>query len=394
MATKEVMATAPVVVLLYDRTFLAGSFRRALTDRWGLYLALTATWGIVAWLLIATHFHGDTTGFAVEGFTAWSYLLTQPGVIARYLRLVFWPTGQCLDYDWPPAESSGEIIPAGLLIVGLLGLTVWAASIKRPALGFLGAAFFLILAPTSSFVPIKDAAFEHRMYLSLAAIATLVVLTVWTFCDRRFANRSISVLLLVASTVGLGWTTARRNEVYRSDLSVWQDVLKRSPNNLRALDNAAMCLLEREQPDEALVYLNQALAINPRQVEAWIALGQARMLQKDPLAARDAWTEALKCDPNNPTALNNVGYLLIDSNPGEAIRYFRKALAKTGNYYPNAHHNLGLALERLGNLDGAIREYKIALLQNPDHPEAKRDLKKALIERQTREPARTNPPPK
>ena len=48
MATKEVMATAPVIVLLYDRTFLAGSFREAWRRRYGLYLALAATWGVVA----------------------------------------------------------------------------------------------------------------------------------------------------------------------------------------------------------------------------------------------------------------------------------------------------------------------------------------------------------
>ena len=184
MGTKEVMATAPLVVLLYDRAFLSGSFRAALALRRGLYAALAATWGIVIWLLIATGFHGNTTGFGVTGFTASSYLLTQPGVLARYLRLAFWPVGQCLDYGWPPAQWPGEVVLPGLLIVGLLGLTVWAL-VKRPALGFLGATFFLILAPTSSFVPIRDAAFEHRMYLPLAALVTLVVLGVYWLCDRH-----------------------------------------------------------------------------------------------------------------------------------------------------------------------------------------------------------------
>ena len=106
MATKEVMATAPVIVLLYDRTFLAGSFREAWRRRYGLYLALAATWGVVALLLISTGFHGGDTGFAVQGFTWWSYLLTQPGVIVHYLRLAFWPAGLCLDYGWPAAHDA------------------------------------------------------------------------------------------------------------------------------------------------------------------------------------------------------------------------------------------------------------------------------------------------
>ena len=93
MATKEVMATAPLLVLLYDRTFLAGSFREALRRRFGLYLALAATWTVVPALLFSTGFYGGTAGFAVQKFTWWSYLLTQSGVIVHYLRLAFWPLG-------------------------------------------------------------------------------------------------------------------------------------------------------------------------------------------------------------------------------------------------------------------------------------------------------------
>ena len=117
-------------------------------------------------MLFATRFHGGTTGGA-EGFTWWSYLVTEPGVLVRYLRLAFWPVGLCFDYGWPPAKSLGEILWPGLLIVGLLGVTIWSL-LKRPRLGFVLAAWFLLLAPMFSFIPIRDAAVEHRMYLPLA----------------------------------------------------------------------------------------------------------------------------------------------------------------------------------------------------------------------------------
>ena len=137
MATKEVMVTAPLIVLLYDRTFLAGSFREAWRRRYGLYLSLAATWGVVVLLLISTGFYGGTTGFAVQKFTWWSYLLTQPGVIVHYLRLTFWP----LDCAWITIgrrpDGGGNPVP-GLVVLGLLGLTFWAL-VKRPAWGFLGA---------------------------------------------------------------------------------------------------------------------------------------------------------------------------------------------------------------------------------------------------------------
>ena len=135
------MATAPLSVLLYDRTFLAGTFRLAIAARWGLYLALAATWGLIAWIFAATRFHGGTTGFAVQEFTAWSYLLTQPGVLVHYLRLAFWPAGLCLDYGWPPAETINQIVWPGVLILGLLGLTAWVLWSARH-LGFWERRFF------------------------------------------------------------------------------------------------------------------------------------------------------------------------------------------------------------------------------------------------------------
>ena len=108
MATKETVATTPVVVLLYDWIFLSGSLRAALAQRGKLYAALAATWGIVAAVLISTNFHNNTAGSGAGGFTPWNYFLTQPSVLVHYLRLVFWPTGQCLDYGWPPASGRPE----------------------------------------------------------------------------------------------------------------------------------------------------------------------------------------------------------------------------------------------------------------------------------------------
>ncbi|HKD36710.1 MAG TPA: hypothetical protein VKB78_07910, partial [Pirellulales bacterium] len=91
MATKEVMVTVPLLVFLYDAIFLAGSFRRALAARWRLYLAMAATWTVLAWTLAATDFHAKTTGVAVQNFTPFTYLLTEAEVIPHYLKLAVWP---------------------------------------------------------------------------------------------------------------------------------------------------------------------------------------------------------------------------------------------------------------------------------------------------------------
>ena len=126
MACKEVMVSAPLIVLLYDRTFCAGSFREAWRRRYGLYLALAGTWLLLGWLVVSAGSLGGSAGSGARQFTWWSYLLTQPGVIVHYLRLALWPSGLCLDYGWPAAQTRGRRACAGDPGWACSGLTVWA----------------------------------------------------------------------------------------------------------------------------------------------------------------------------------------------------------------------------------------------------------------------------
>ena len=48
------MVSAPLIVLLYDRVFLASSFRELWQRRRGLYVGLAATWLILAALVART----------------------------------------------------------------------------------------------------------------------------------------------------------------------------------------------------------------------------------------------------------------------------------------------------------------------------------------------------
>ena len=179
MGSKEVMVSAPLIVLLYERTFVAGSFREALRRHWGLYLGLAATWLILARsVLEAFGPRAQSAGFNLPGLTSLQYAQSEFGVILHYLRLAFWPAGLCLDYDWPIAKSAADIAPGAIVVGILLAATIWAL-VRRPVWGFAGAAFFLVLAPTSSIMPIKDLAFEHRMYLPLAALVATVVLAAY-----------------------------------------------------------------------------------------------------------------------------------------------------------------------------------------------------------------------
>jgi hypothetical protein len=159
MLTKPTMVTAPLAVVVCDHAFWG-------RHRWKFYAALAATWLALAWALRAGA--GDwerSAGYGFQAVSALDYAMSQPAVIMHYLRLMVWPHPLCLDYAWPVGVSW----PATVAVAVALAATGWSLW-RRPAAGAVAALFWLTLAPSSSFIPINDLAFEHRMYLPSAAV--------------------------------------------------------------------------------------------------------------------------------------------------------------------------------------------------------------------------------
>lgn len=268
--SKEVIVTLPLVAALYDRAFLASTWRDIFRRRWFVYAAYLAAAGLSLFLLWnrLSSRSENTVGFGTAGVTPWEYLRSQPAVLLYYLRLVVWPDCLVLDYGWPKAESPVEIYGLGFVIVALLlaGAVLWW---KQPALGFLGLTAFFILAPTSSFVPIADLAFEHRMYLPLACVVTLVVLAVNELLTRTVTDdgrrRTIAIALTLAVIFPLGIRTFLRNRDYRSAEVMWRGVVARNPQHSRGWNNLAAIVAKTGREEEAIDYYQRAIAANPRE---------------------------------------------------------------------------------------------------------------------------------
>jgi hypothetical protein len=247
MASKEVMVSAPLMVMLYDRTFVSGSFREAWRRRWPLYLGLSATWILEVFLVVSAGTFSKASGVVqhVWGGTRWEYLLTEPGVILHYLRLAVWPYPLCFDYyGCLPAGTGRSILLPTLVMAALLGATAWKCK-TNSAWGVLGAWFFLILAPSSSIIPLDSPVYEHRMYLPLAAVVTGAVVVAFVLGKRLLRNPSGSVLGWVACgfvVVPLAVLTIRRNRDYNSEVTIWQDTIEKNPNNPRSQNNLAWVL--------------------------------------------------------------------------------------------------------------------------------------------------------
>jgi Flp pilus assembly protein TadD len=364
MATKEVTVSAPLIVFLYDRTFVAGSFREAWHRRRWLHLSLAATWLPLAGLVASAGWNRNgMAGFDV-GITPWAYWLTQFEAVARYLWVSVWPHPLVFEYGTFWVNRPTEVSLYALLVVGL-AVAVLVALWRRPVLGFLGAWFFAILAPTSIVPGRIQMIVEHRMYLPLAAVMTLVVIGIHAAVRRQ------SWVVLAALALGLGMLTARRNEDYRSELTIWSDTLAKRPNNERAHYNLGNAWLEVPgRLNDAIAQYEEALRLNPDYAEAHNSLGFAWAQTPGRLDdARAQFEEALRLDPHCASAHTNLGNVWSEM-PGrlnDAIAQYEEALRLDPDY-AEAHYNLGLAWSRMpGRLNDAIAQFEEALRLKPDY---------------------------
>jgi Tfp pilus assembly protein PilF len=388
MLSKEVMVAAPLVVLLYDRIFVAASWRAIWSLRWKYYLALASTWLILGLVVFGQRQHYHEFQAATCG--PLEYVASQPGVLLWYLRLVLWPTGQCLDYGWPVAHRIGDIAPAGVAVLLLL-LATLGSLWKWPPWGFLGGWLFLILAPTSSVLPVTDLAVEHRMYLPLAAVIAALVMGGDLLLGvllrrlrvptprRTVLQGTIAAALVTSAVVALGVRTWLRNEDYRTNLWIWEDAVRQRPLNERAHDSLGNALADSGRVAEAIEHYQKALEIKPSYAGAHNNLALALVGRGSVAEAIRYYQKALEIQPSYADAHYNLGTVLIGcGRVEEAIVHFQKALEINPDYAA-AHNNLALALGSRGRVNAAIAHFQKALEIQPDYARAHNNLGNTLV---------------
>jgi len=411
MACKEVMVTAPVLVLWYDRVFVARTWREVFRRRWRFYAALAATWIILALALWSQA--SRYVEFAEPLRTPLEYALNQPAVILHYLRLTFFPRGQCLYYLWPNAAGYAPVVIPLAFLSALVAGAAWCV-VRRPAIGFVAGSFFLLLAPTCSVVPVRELAFEHRMYLSLAAIAVLFVLAGHALIERLLSAsvssrkklffQALPVALIVFALAG---TTYARNAVYANYLGMWQDVTEKAPHNFVAHRLVAYALRDAHRYSEAVASLEKALSlastmpamrcpprmlskiqndiggllvaagrcqeavphyeaaarIDPHYAPTYDNLGNA-LKRTDPARARHCYEKAIQLNAALVAAYNDLGALVMNAEPDTAYQLFQTSLSMDPKN-ATVHDHLGRILERRGDLSGAVEHYRQAARLEP-----------------------------
>ncbi len=368
VGTKETAAAAPLLALLLGTMFFAPDLAEAWRRFGRLFVALFATWIVLAALVWQTHGRGSSAGMD-SSVDVLGYALTQAWAIPHYLRLAICPVGLTFDYGMAVADGIVAVALPGLWLIATGAATVWALGRRHPA-GVAGAAFFLLLAPSSSFVPVATQTIaEHRMYLALAAPVVLICAGVARARERWHVPRVLAPLLVAAVAVGLAAATFARNADYGSARALWADTVAQRPENPRARYNLGLALLADGRRVEATRQFSQAIRLQPTHAFAHFQLGGLAMTDGAWATAATHFTAAVQADPHYVDAHVNLGHVLArEGRTQEAIEHYRAALADE----PAAETRTSLAalLTQLGRLDEAVPLLQQAIESSPELPEA------------------------
>lgn len=270
----------------------------------------------------------DMTSFVDQSvITRGTYILTQLNVLRTYFRLLFFPVRQNLDYDYPLSHSFLE--PHTLFSFFFLAAVFLGAVflLKRLKLAGFGILWIFVTLSVESIVAQNDVLFEHRLYLPMVGFSLFLIGTAdWLARKTRKPWVVLALLLPLASLyAGL---TFRRNFVWENELTLWEDVIQKSPNKARAYQNRGVVYQNQGKIEEALQDFNKALELKPAYDRALYNRGNIYLNQNDDVQALRDFNRALEISPAYDKALNNRGLIYLRRGQyAKALADFEKAMA-------------------------------------------------------------------
>jgi tetratricopeptide (TPR) repeat protein len=374
MKTKENTFTLPFMLLLVEVVFFGLPTRRG-------WLGLLPFFFILPIIPLAGFARGSEAGLTrgTLDISRWNYLLTQFRVIVTYLRLLVLPINQNLDYDYPIFHSLFQP-PVFLSFLGLLGLGGWALwlLLRKPApsttarlMAFGVLWFFLTLSIESSVIPIRDVINEYRLYLPSVGLFLAASALLFGAPARRRVGAAVAVGLVV---IVLSIATYERNQVWQSERSLWQDVIRKSPNKARGYYSLGVAYKEQGKWSEAMTNYKKALTLDPTDSRIHYDLANADKALGRISESINEYHAAITLDPKFAEAHNNLGIVFEEQGDLDgAIREYQTAI-KYKPYLADAHNNLGITFQKRGRPENAMREYQIAITLDPGFAEAYHNL--------------------
>lgn len=429
--TKQNAAILPFCIFLFDRFFLPKQKHGSL---W-LVLYLLPYFAAPVWMALTQFLFSVVDGKSIRDITSTndpakgltvakksdfkyllSYLVTEFSVLWIYIRLMFLPYGQVLDYNYPLATSL-LTIKNFMAFFGLAGLLTFASALRKrlPLVSFGIFWFFISLSVESTIIPL-DPVFEHRLYVPMFGFAVLLPQILDWFCQKK--TKTVIIILTVVVYAVL---TRARNDLWSHEVAFYEDQYSKVPHNPRvmiclsnkytnmgrdqdaeallrkairndpgveiAYANLSNILMRKQRMDEALQILKQGLQTNPYSGQLHNNLGVFYDLRGEPELAIEALLLSISISPYYAESYINLGVVYAGLKRWtDAERYYRKGISVLYEN-PNAHYNLGVALFSQGRMSEAGEAFRLSLKFAPEDADSLFNLANVYIELDHRQEA-------
>jgi tetratricopeptide (TPR) repeat protein len=380
ISKEHAVALAPLL-LLTDYYFTTPFRFDGIRQNWRLYapmllLAVGAA-GFVLWMLRGA----QSAGFQIKEFTWYEYLFTQFRAIWLYIRLYLLPVGQNGDYQ---ADISRNIWHGGALF-GLIGLAAlawlaWRYRQKFPLASFGYFGFLLLLAPTSSVIPIRDVIAERRLYLPFICLLLITVALLRHLPLSRMALAG----LITAVSLAAGVASYQRNQVWSSALAFWKDTAEKSPHNSRAWFQLAYAQWRAGQCPEAVATYEKVAQMRAPNSDLLIDWSYALECAGKP---DEAIAKLRQAAQSSPSAHVYATIGMIEGKRGRAPEAL-DALAmaeKLDPAFEMTYVYRGNVLLSTGKVSDAITAYNRAVEINPRNQHARQAL--AVAQQRSTQPS-------
>jgi protein O-mannosyl-transferase len=339
MKTKEIAFTLPVIIIFYEFIFYSGKTKQRIL--WLIPFLLTMFIIPLSMISIDKPFeeniHEATT--LQTNISRSEYLFTEMRVIMTYIRLIFFPVNQTIDYNYPIYRSfyHPAVFLSCIFLIVCIALGIYLLHRFRDRYPYVrpisfGIFWFMItLSVESSVIPIADIIFEHRVYLPSIGLfcmfnTVLFGLTA-TLKNRRKTGEMIIIIILFFLTIGLATATYARNAVWKNRITLWEDVIKKSPDNARGYYNLGRAYQSVKQYDKALEMYNHALSLNKTYTFAYFDMANIYQAKMQLDKAFALYLKIIEIDPVNYYAYSKVAELYCSTGQfTNAYIYYDKAV--------------------------------------------------------------------
>jgi tetratricopeptide (TPR) repeat protein len=378
LGSKQIAATFPVILFLYELYFFQDLDRGWLRRNLRILGALAAVSAVVVFAYLEGNPNRILDSYAGRDFSMAERVLTQLRVIFFYASLLVLPLPSRLNllHHFPTSHSLLDPATTLACLLGLVALVVLAVLLApRWRIASFCCFWFLVHLAIESSVIGLEMVFEHRLYLPMFGVALLAVYGLFHALREQ---RTAAIAIAAAVVLLLATGTVLRNRTWRDRITLWSDVVAKNPASHRAHNSLGRALEQEQRLNEAIAEFREALRLQPNHTEAHYNLGTTVYALGRIEEAIGHYENALRTNPDYARAHNNLAAALSRQGKLEAaIHHFSETL-RLDPHHANAHFNLGVLLERRGSVADAIPHYTEALRINPDDVEARRRLRSAL----------------